>query len=458
MLYDRYFGQHSSQSSEAVGAFEDATYQVLAHRPHAADALARVFQFDPQFVSAHALKGLACVVLGRAELFEPAGQALLTSERLAAERDITAFERVLIDALQRAHRKELRAAADLLDGYLSHHPDCALIAKLSQSFRFMVGDREGMLLTTEGLVASAQRDTPGFGFLLGLRSFALEEVGRYVEAESVGRQAVELEPTDAWALHSVAHVFEMKAKAKEGAAWLDSLSPTWRACNNFGFHVAWHRALFDIELGRLDKVLAMYDTDVRPAPTDDFRDVSNAVSLLWRLEQEGVDVGERWQELAEIARSRTHDMSLMFAALHNLIALVASGDWTAAHHLVGAIRETSEQAQGDQAAVARQVALPLAQIILTYGRRRSLPRSHAFDQLAREVQMIGGSHAQRDVFVRTLAMAASQNGDLSSLTSVLKVRSELKERDRFERLVEARLPFVHPVMQLAPEGAAAFRS
>ena len=72
-----------------------------------------------------------------------------------------------------------------------------------------------------------------------------------------------------------------------------------------------------------EQVLKIYDEEVRPQQTDDFRDMANAISLLWRLNQTGVDVGSRWADMAEIALRRRHDTTLVFASLHTLAALVA---------------------------------------------------------------------------------------------------------------------------------------
>ena len=52
---------------------------------------------------------------------------------------------------------------------------------------------------------------------------------------------------------------------------------------------------------------------------------------------------------------------------------------------------------------------------------------------------IGGSHAQRDVFVRTLALIAADDGDAAALETILAARGRLKKEDSLVRLTQERL-------------------
>jgi hypothetical protein len=141
--------------------------------------------------------------------------------------------------------------------------------------------------------------------------------------------------------------------------------------------------------------------------------------------------------LREIALKRRRDMTLTFAALHYLLALVATNETAAAAELVAAIGAKAVSAEGDQATVMDVVGRDLAQVILglaTNGAGRL-----ALDRLATRLPMIGGSHAQRDVFVRSLAMLAAERGDRAALDRVLAIRGRLKREDRFAALVRGRL-------------------
>jgi hypothetical protein len=442
MLEDRFGGQHASDDRAALAAFEEAALGILAHRPGVPQALDRALAADSAFAAAHALKGLAAVILARAELLSTARAALGAAEIALAARGGTPGERALVGALTAAIDGRLAAAAARLDEQLALNPHDLLAIKLAHGFRFMLGDAAGMLAITARALPAWGPSRPGYGFALGCHAFALEECGELRRAEAVGREGVRHEPRDAWGLHAVAHVHEMSGRIEQGIAWLERTRPTWSRCNNFSFHLAWHLALFHLERGRHERVLELYDTEVRPQPTDDFRDVANAVSLLWRLEQEGVAVGGRWAELEAIARRRRHDTTLVFASLHYLLALLGGGDFAAAHELAAALGAKALAGNGDQAGVAARIGLDLADTLLGFGQGYPM-RAHP-GRLAAATPQLGGSHAQRDLFIRTLAFLAAEHGDRAACERVMAHRRRLGREDRFARLVQRRLAAARP--------------
>jgi hypothetical protein len=408
-------------------------WNILAHRPAGAAALAEALAEEPDFVAAHALRGFAGVTLARSETIEAAHDDFSRAHTLLHRAGGTRSERALVEALGRAVEGRLLDAAACLDMHLQDSPRDLLAFKLSHSLRFLSGDTGGMLASTQAVLPFWSRAADGYGFVLGCHAFALEENGDMRSAESFGRNAVMCEPCDAWGAHAVGHVFEMQNRTHDGVRWLEDTRPVWTACNNFSFHMAWHLALCHISQDRADMALALYDTHVRPQPTDDFRDVANAVSLLWRLRQENVDVGDRWSELATLARRRACDTSLVFASLHHLLTLVAVGDAAHARKLIAELISRALAPTNDQGPVAREIGVDLAQTLAAplLGRAASSSGAPALDRL-------GGSRAQRDVFLRALALLAAEAGDAARMSAILPMRGRSGE-DRFERLARGRL-------------------
>lgn len=424
MIEDSFGLRTSTDNPVARESFEEATRGLAGHRPSTGAAIGRTLSADPDHVAALTLKGFANLILAREELVPVAREAMQAARNaLNGRSGGTEDERVMLAALEDALDGSFSGAADRLDIGFAERPTTFLPFKIAHALRFMIGDVGGMLRASDRMLVDWRPTVGGAGFLLGCHAFGLEEHGHYDAAERIGRRAVDLEPEDAWGLHAVSHVHEMRGDVSAGIDWLEAGRPNWGRCNNFSFHMAWHLALLHLEAGDVERVLHVYDCEVRPEPTDDFRDMANAVSLLWRLEHAGVDVGDRWDEIAEIARRRRTDASLVFASLHTLLALIATGDRRGASDLLASLSDLAAGV-GDQAKVARDVGLPFAEFIMGRGDPAAASR------IATALPSIGGSNAQRDVFVLALADVAAQAGDTTTLLRVRMARRRLKADDR----------------------------
>lgn len=267
-------------------------------------------------------------------------------------------------------------------------------------------------------------DLPGRGFVLGMHAFGLEECGDYDRARAQALAALELERRDPWAIHAVAHVHEMRGEIVAGIDWLVAREPDWAIDNGFAFHNWWHLALYWLEIGEHQHVLALYDQAIRPADSNVVLELIDATAMLWRLHLRGVDVGSRWQPLLARWRERLDDRLYVFNDLHALLALLATGQHADAGRLVDAL-QADAIGEDSRARMARLAGLPLARGLLAFAAGRhdqALPlllHGHAV------ASRFGGSHAQRDLFALT-ALACASRGDARALEEQLLV--ERRER------------------------------
>jgi tetratricopeptide (TPR) repeat protein len=426
---DRFQGSHGTENAAAIDAFGRAVGAVASHRPMAGVALDEAIALAPDFVAAHALKGFAGLMLGRAELLPDAVRAGRDAKAAAARAGrTTSCEAALLASLDAALAGQFLRAADVLEERLRAEPLNFLLLKLSHALRFMAGDTAGMLTATRAVLPAWRPGDGGLGYVLGCHAFGLEEAGDYRAAERFGERALDHAPDDAWGLHAISHVHEMEGRARDGIRRLEASRGLWGRCNNFQFHMAWHLALLYLEEGACDRALELYDTEIRPQPTDDYRDVANASSLLWRLRLAGVPVGARWAELRAIAERRAGETTLVFAGLHHLLALVASGERDEAAAAIARWRETAARGDTDQARAAALVGVDLAMVIAGMA---DGPIDLA--AIARKLPAIGGSNAQRDVFLQTLAVIAREGGDGVAASRVQAIRRSLRNDDAFTR-------------------------
>lgn len=422
-MYQDVFGQETTiNSRDALGAWNETLMAFMAHGAATPTHLGETLSLDTDFALGHAVKGMFYLLLGRRELGEIAREALGLAEACAQMTPISAREQSFIYALKAFYERMPSQAIQHLEDILAVHPGDTLAMKLSHAIRFVMGGSKGMRKSLEAVMGAYGPDHAGRGYMMGCHAFALEETGEYGRAETTGRMGLEISADDAWGLHAVAHVYDMTCNAAGGLEWLTGREAAWSHCNNFRYHVWWHKALMHLDLGQTDVVLALYDTEIRAEKTDDYRDISNATSLLSRLELNGVDVGDRWEELADLSANRTEDGCLIFADLHYLLALVGGSRQSAITKLMGRMHRDAKSGRCEISRVMATPGLSAAAGLESFGEGDF---KTAFLNLARArstMQQAGGSHAQRDVFERLTIDAGIRAGFLDEAERILKDR------------------------------------
>ncbi|MDA7964934.1 tetratricopeptide repeat protein [Ruegeria sp.] len=417
------FGQMNTLTQPAsVEAWDGVLLGFMAHAAVTPQHLGKVLELEPDFALGHAIKGLFMVLLGRREMLPVAVEALNAANAAMARQPVSAREQLYVEALSLYLAGHLVQAVQKFEDILRDHPQDTLAMKLSHATRFVLGDAQGMRRSIERVMPTYAPDHAGRGYLLGCQAFALEETGAYDKAEIAGRQALWMVSDDAWGLHAVAHVHDMTGNAAQGLDWLAGREDAWAHCHNFRYHVWWHKALMHLDLGQVDQVMELYDTHIRQDKTDDYRDISNATSLLSRLELEGVNVGNRWEELADLSAARTEDGCLIFADLHYLLALTGDNRTDATAKMLGRIRKDAEQPKDDTARRMANPGLSAAMGLEAFGDGQY---EIAFDHLSHargSMQLAGGSHAQRDVFERITIDSGLRAGRLDAVERILDDR------------------------------------
>ena len=328
---------------------------------------------------------------------------------------------------------DIDTALARLDGITDRHPRDVMAMKLMQYHHFNLGRPDGMLAAS-AKVLDANADN---GFVLGCHAFALEQMNRLDEAEVFGRKATEIHRADPWAHHAVAHVMETQGRLREGIDWMEGLADTWADCNSFMLgHNWWHVALYYLDLEDHARVLDLYDNRIWGIDKTYSQDQANAVSLLWRLELRGVDVGDRWGDVADHVAGRTSEHVQPFLDLHYLFALARAGRDAKAAEMLDSIAAHVDAAPAAARTAWREVALPAARGVAAFARG---DLESAYADLARaepRLQEIGGSHAQRDLFVQTWLETLLRTGCAAEALPILRQRAEIRPSAPANRWLE----------------------
>ncbi|PPQ37115.1 hypothetical protein [Rhodopila globiformis] len=403
----------STDSAEAAVLFDRAVEHYLKFHLDTMALVNQALTADPCFVMGHCLKGYL-LLAGANPAHRPAVAAALAAAE-AGTAVATMREQRHVAAFSAWQRGALPEAFAIWRALLDDDPTDLLAVRICDTTHFRFGHTQVILEQADRLADAWTPELPGYDCFQTVWAFAHEEAGDTAGAEHAIDEAHARDPANFFAHHVKAHILEMESRPGEGADWLGAQTAAWHLGNNLVHHLWWHRALMQLELGERDSVIESYDRNIRnldapltKAAPDQFNDLQNATALLWRLEQLGLDVGNRWNELADKAQARIGDSAYRLLPPHLMLALAATGRDEAAARFLAALREQAADATRWDAGVIGDVVLPTCEAGLAHRRGQHAQVVALLAPRLGAIRLLGGSAAQRDLFRQILINSATK--------------------------------------------------
>jgi tetratricopeptide (TPR) repeat protein len=410
MLKDRYGNPASTKSQAALAHYNAALDLIRLYRGDPVAALDAALAADPDFGGAWAAR---------------AGLLVTATDKAYAEETTKSLRAGAAANLNEREAKHLKAAQDWAEGRYNdgtarwariaqENPRDALAVQYAHVGCFFLGLQSDLRDVPLQALRAFKKGEDGYSYIQGMAAFGLEECGDFARADIYGRQAVEADPRDGWAVHAVAHVNEMRGDLETGIPWLADNAQHWAPESGFKYHNDWHLALLYLDKGDIGQVLKLFDEEVRPDPNSQIvLEWIDASAMLWRLHLEGVDVGDRFEKLADCWQRAGEDAFYAFNDLHAIMAFLGAGRATDAERTLKAMRAAAADT-GDNAYMTRKIGLPLAEAFVAFEAGRY---AECVDKIAATrgiAQRFGGSHAQRDILSLTALHAALRGGMAST--------------------------------------------
>jgi hypothetical protein len=283
-------------------------------------------------------------------------------------------------------------------------------------------------------------DHPHAAFVRGMAAFGLEESGNYGHALDTGLAAVAANSDDVWAIHAVVHTYEMEGRVDAGMAFLRSDGTVWESGNLFTVHNWWHLALYELEAGRPDRALAIYDAEIHHAGSLGVPiEMLDASSLLWRLLLDGVDTGSRFALLADAWTPKTaSDPWYAFNDLHATMAFAGAGRLADARGVIDRLDRWLGTGSGTNARMTAEIGLPACRATVAFVEERHDDVIAELFPIRRVFRRFGGSHAQRDALQRTLLESALRAGRFELARALSAERLGVRESSVYSWVQRAR--------------------
>jgi tetratricopeptide (TPR) repeat protein len=311
-----------------------------------------------------------------------------------------------------------QAATRALERALVADPRDLLALKVAQDLYFFTGNRLELRDVAGRVLPAWPEADPAWGYVQGIWAFGLEENGDYRRAETAARNALARNPRDVWGVHALAHVFEMEGSHEPGVTFLSTSSPDWET-SYFAVHNWWHLGLYLLELGRVNDALALYHERVRAARSTEWLDVVDAAALLWRLSLYGTDVTAPATALAGDICGLVETPVYLFNDWHAVMTFGLAGDHARNQAVLAA---NSALTAPSNRRAADRAGLRLIEGFSAFAAGEPEVTVDRLIDVRQEANVVGGSHAQRDVIDLTLIAAAARSGSAALARALVTER------------------------------------
>ena len=386
---------------DAAQRCASALGNMLAYRGRPAEEIDRILDDHPRSIFAHCLR-LAVIVREDNRAAEAALAASIAAITVAGS-----------TASDHAHRHAAAATLWLAGDALAlkayativiEEPRDIIALAAAHALDFRLGNR-GMLRDRVARVLHYWDGAmQGYAAVLAMYAFGLEENGAYRRAERLARRALASEPGLAPAIHALAHVMEMEGRAREGLDFLAAHEASWADGSGFSIHLAWHRALFHLRLNEPAAALAVYDRQIANPALPTVAALADASALLWRLELRDVELGARWQHLADRWEKAPLDDARPFFREHAMMAFAAAGRKSAATRLLESLPPV-DIGDAPQLLPEQALARPVCEALLAFAARDYAACIAALERVNHLADRCGGSIAQCDLLQLTFEAA-----------------------------------------------------
>lgn len=421
MIRDRFGQRLATASQPAADAYVAALDALLAADPDVLERSEAALRLDPGFGLAHSVHARALAQHGHTRDSIAAAER---GRRLAS--GASARERVHAEIVTLATAGKSASAMALLREHLREHPRDALPLSLALGVYGLLafsGIVDHHARQRDLLAALAPHFDADWWFDASL-GWAYVEAGEPARGIDLLERSLATRPRNANAAHGRIHGYYEQGEAAAGDAFLAAWLPGYDRRGVLHCHLCWHRAVFALQLGEPARALRLYQEGIRPSVSQTLPmfTMIDGGAFAWRTALQGHPLArDELQELVAFLGERWQTADIPFANVHAALTLAAAGETAALNALIAELG-TAAATRRQQPAWATAAALCSAIAAFGQGDHRGAAKRLEtwLDQAAR----LGGSHAQRDVFIDTHIAALARQPAPDTALDAMRRRSQ----------------------------------
>nr|XP_006811303.1 PREDICTED: tetratricopeptide repeat protein 38-like [Saccoglossus kowalevskii] len=309
--------------------------------------------------------------------------------KLATLQTTSDMEKLHLEAVISLVYWNINDALNTWQKILTTYPTDILAIKFAYDACYIMGYSQLMNGMMKRVLPYWEEEMEFYRTLKTLYAFVLVECNYFIEAEIIAREGLKHNNTDPQMVHVMAHVLGVTGHVGEAIMLLRS---------SLYCH------------GDYSAAIVVYDTEIaRRADSAESLNIFNiydCCSLLFRLELEGVDVGERYNELYKVISPYMNDHISAYSDMHLLMAIMGRGRQHEISRFIESVRKYINNQTGTQRDIMHEIGIVIFEAFQAYKDGDYAKVVDILLPVRHKVWKIGGSQPQRDVCNLVLIHAA----------------------------------------------------
>ena len=419
MYQDRFEQPISTVSSRAAELNDAAVDRLFALQPGGDELIDEALALDPDFALAHCTKARTLLQAGDTA---QARQFAARARDLAAE--LPERERQHAGIVSLAVHGKSKQALPLVREHASRYPRDAVPLSFALGVYGLLGFG-GYVDFEARQVALLDSVAPAWGeedwWFLAAIGWAYVEVGRTAAGIAKLERALALRSDNANAVHGRVHGYYEQGAAAEGEAFIAAWLPSYDRSALLHGHLAWHRATSALQRGDAALAFSIYQDAIRPPAVQALPmfTMIDCASFVSRCAVYGRPLAlDQRRELAAFAAEHFAKPGVPFVNVHLALVWASIGDQEALRTLLAGVEERLAAGRQPSGPVVAEVC----RAINTLNAGRYDEAATCFADALAELPRLGGSNAQRDVFVDLALAALLRAGAMESAHALAAAR------------------------------------
>ena len=419
MPTDRFGLAITTASPRALELYDDAIDRLFVLQPGSGTLIDEALAIDPDFALAHCAKARTLMVAGDA----PAGRAAARRARDLAER-LPPRERGHARIVSMVLNGEPQAASlEAVREHAAAYPRDPVPLSFALGVYGLLGfggfpdfvDRQVALLRS---VAAAWGDDWWYLAALG---WAEVEAGRTGVGIPMLDRALELTPDNANAVHGRTHGYYEQGAAGEGEVFIAGWLPRYDRSAPLHGHLGWHQALFALQRGDAERAVSVYLESVSPNASEALPmfTMIDCAAFAMRCTLYGHPLPpNELRAVAAFAERHFPKPGVPFVNVHRALTQALAGRpgaltaWRAA---VDEVLGLGRQASGP-------VVADVCHAVAAFAEGRFPEAARRLEGLLFDLPRLGGSGAQRDVFIDLAIVSHRLGGNAAAAEGLARRR------------------------------------